>query len=168
MCGTVLSEVYVNGTLDESAAIAPRELPGSQPRESQISAVTLSGVYVDEPSMISIRVVTDRGYWNELTAHGLPISINKAYWNSTNGQITIHLLYFAQEKTVLSKVFVNGTLDDSALFSRRELQEPFQISVITLSGTYVSRPAQTSIQVVAEDGKLQTLYDLAEIMEAPR
>jgi hypothetical protein len=164
----VLNEVYVNGTLDESAVISPKELPVFQRAVGQNSKVTLSEVYVDEPAMISIRVVTDRGYWNELTAHGLPVSINKAYWNSTNGQITIHLLYFSQEEATLSKVFVNGTLDDSAVFSRRVLQEPFQISEITLSGTYVNRPTQTSIQVVAEDGKFQTLYDLTEIMEATR
>jgi hypothetical protein len=164
----ILSEVYMNGTLDSAAVFTPKTLV-----KSQLSVVTLSGGYVSFPNTNTvIRVVTDQGYAADITGLELPTWIwiggmgmqsGSAEWNSTSRQIKVHLTCGLSGVTVLSDVYVNGTLDASAVFSQRELGF-FESAELTLSAEYLIKPDAIEVAVFNTEGRygIELLTNITE------
>jgi hypothetical protein len=150
----VLSEVYINGTLDSAANFSRKVIPSGL-----TSTVTLSEKYVSIPnSLTTIRVVTDRGYTKELIGYNLPRWFwiggfdGEATWSSASGQVKIPLLCGVPGRVVFGDVYVNGTLDDSAVFSQKEFSGLFETAELTLSG-YVTKPDAVEVAVFITESK---------------
>ena len=84
-------------------------------------------------------------------------AIQEVYWSNSTGQIIVTVQHCGYEPVTLSEVYVNGTLDSSAEFTRRELSAG-AFSEITLSETYENKPTETTIRVACVENSFAEIY----------
>ncbi len=145
--GTVtLKEVYVNETLDAEAALATRVLSKDQTAE-----ITLSKTYVAKPTQITVRVATSDGLDAIKTKVFYAIWLEQVNWDQSTSKIRAVVRNSGDETVTLSEVYVNGTLDASALPSPQILRRGRE-AVITLSGTYMDTHTSIPIRVMTLEG----------------
>jgi hypothetical protein len=145
--GTVtLEEVYSNDTLDAEAAIATRVLSKGQTTE-----IILSETYVTKPTQITVRVTTSDGYDAFKTKTFYAITLEQVDWDEKTGKIKVVVKSYGDEALTLSEVYVNGTLDASALPSPKILRKN-QEAAVTLSGTYMDTHTAIPIKVMTLEG----------------
>jgi hypothetical protein len=145
--GTVtLEEVYSNETLDPEAVIATRVLSKGQTTE-----IILSETYVTKPTQITVRVATSDGYDAFKAKIFYAITLEQVDWDERTSKIRVVVKNYGDETVTLSEVYVNGTLDASALPHPLILQKD-QKAVITLSGTYTDTHTSIPIKVMTLEG----------------
>ena len=141
-----LVEVYVNGTLDPEASITPRVLS-----TGQTAKIILSKTYVNEPTQISIRIITSDGRdaFTEKTL--FCITLEHVAWDDRTGKIKVAVKNIGYETITLSEVYVNGTLDDAAIPNPIVLSKD-NTAEVTLSGTYTDTHTHIPIEVTTLEG----------------
>ena len=145
--GTVtLKEVYVNETLDVEAALATRVLSKDQTAE-----ITLSKEYVAKPTQITVRVATSHGLDAIKTKVFYAIWLEQVDWDHSTSKIRVVVRNSGDETVTLSEVYVNGTLDASAMPSPQILRRDRE-AVVTLSGIYMDTHTSIPIEVMTLEG----------------
>lgn len=145
--GTVtLEDVYANETLDAEAVIGTRVLSKGQTAE-----IILSETYVTTPTQITVRVATSDGLDAFKTKTFYAITLEQIDWDEKTSKFSVVVKNYGDEPVTLSEVYVNGTLDASAIPNPKILQKD-QKAVITLSGTYTDTHAAIPIKVMTLEG----------------
>ncbi len=128
--GTVtLNEVYVNGTLDQGAMTAPQVLFAHQ-----TTNIILSKAYFPEPTQIAIRITTSDGKDAYFVEQFFGIRLEQVDWNQSTGFINVLVRNTGHERVRLSGIFLNGTLDATAILAPIALDPRQTIEVILSSG----------------------------------
>jgi hypothetical protein len=141
-----LEEVYANETFDDEAVIANRVLS-----QYQTTEIILSETYVTKPMRITVRVVASDGFDAERTKIFYSIKLPKVDWNKWTRKIRVTVKNVGDDAVTLSEVYVNGTLDASALPNPKILESD-QEAEITLSGTFTDTHTPIPIKVITLEG----------------
>jgi hypothetical protein len=139
---TTLSEVYVNGTLDDAAIPNNIVLPKLQTTE-----ITLTGTFRDTHTLIPIKVTTLEGASAERSSPIFGVWIGSIGWDNNTGRVWALVNSNGYEEFTLNGVYVNGTLDAAATITGSPT-----VHTVTLSKTYLPGPVQLILKVVTEDG----------------
>ena len=146
-----LSEVYVNGALDNSAEFTFYEIPAGATSE-----ITLSETYKKAPNELTIKVVSSNGDFWEMRRVLINFQMQRVYWDMGTGQIKVLVKNTGDYRDInFGLVYVNGTSDNAAVIALTDLAEG--IYEITLSGKYLSKPTSLLLTITTEDGKTFTL-----------
>ena len=145
--GTVaLEDVYANETLDAEAAIGTRVLSKGQTTE-----IILSETYATKPTQIKVRVATSDGLDAFKIKTFYAITLEQIDWDKKTSKISVVVKNYGYETVTLSEVYVNGTLDSSAMPNPKILRKN-QETAITLSGTYMDTHTAIPIKVMTLEG----------------
>jgi hypothetical protein len=141
-----LEAVYANETLDAEAVIGTRVLSKGQTAE-----ITLSEKYATKPTQITVRVATSDGLDAFKAKTFYAITLEQVDWDEKTSKIRFVVKNYGDETVTLSEVYVNGTLDASAMPNPKILQTN-QKAVVTLSGTYTDTHVAIPIKVMTMEG----------------
>ena len=145
-----LTEVYVNGFLDASALPNPKNL-----EKYQKAVITLSGIFMDTYTPIPIKVITLEGVTVECSDPIYGLWIQSINWNANTGKIIAYVYdngYEGAGEGEVSYVYVNGTMDSSAIIDKGRSSWS-----ITLSKIYENNPQQLTLKVVTSEGAFDEL-----------
>ncbi|MEJ2242474.1 MAG: hypothetical protein P8Y18_10085 [Candidatus Bathyarchaeota archaeon] len=146
-----LSQIYVNGTLDNDCLVVPKVLGPDQTAE-----ITLSKTYTVLPWQISIRVSSDNHSVSQSFTF-IEFKMLRVYWNETTSKINVLVSNTGDYPDVnFGQIYINGTLDESAVVTQKNFQDQsrHQTYDISLSGKYVKKPIKMLLKIVTADGKI--------------
>lgn len=159
-----LSQIYVNGTLDNDCLIKPRVLGPNQTAE-----ITLSETYTVLPKQVTIEINTDNQYsvGHEHTFIGFKML--RVYWDENTSKIKVLVTNIGDYPEVnFEEIYVNGTLDDKVFVTKkyipasqapRSYEKTYEIS---LSGLYITKPKEMQLKIVTSEGlsfELESPFD---------
>lgn len=154
-----LSQIYVNGTLDNESVIVPKVLSPNQTAE-----ITLSETYTIVPRQITIKIILEEDFSGTYKHVFIGFEMLRLDWDENTGKITVRVGNIGDYPEVnFGEIYVNGTLDDKAFVTEKNISAsqgspPCQkIYEISLSGTYVTKPKKMQLKIVTSDG---LLFDL--------
>ncbi|MEJ2240818.1 MAG: hypothetical protein P8Y18_01560 [Candidatus Bathyarchaeota archaeon] len=145
-------EIYVNGTLDDEVVIS-KQFYTDDPRYD----LYLSGTYLKKPTNMELRIVSVNGYSFELKAPFYIGNFIRSFWlDESDGQVKV-VVYLHGENIpegafTYGDIYVNGTLDDTAIIYSYEPETYSDTYVIILSRVYVNVPSQVTIKVITHFG----------------
>ena len=147
-----LSQIYVNGALDDKSVIVPQVLSPNQTAE-----ITLSETYAIMPKRVTIKIVLEEDFSGSYKHVFIGLEMLRLDWDENTGKITVLVSNIGDYPYVnFQEVYVNGTLDESAVITQKDIQNPlgFQTYEISLSETYATKPKETQLKIVTTDGLL--------------
>ena len=145
-----LSQIYVNGTLDNDCLVVPRVLGPNQTAE-----ITLSKTYTVLPWQVTIRISSDNYSVNQRFTF-IDFKMLRVYWNENTSKINVLVSNTGDYPEVnFGQIYINGTLDESAVITQKKFQDQrrHQTYEISLSGKYVKKPIKMLLKIVTADGK---------------
>ena len=145
-----LSQIYVNGTLDNDCSVDPRVLGPNQTAE-----ITLSETYTILPKQITIQINTDNKYSIGHRHTFIGFEMLRVYWNENTSKINVLVINTGDYPEVnFGQIYINGTLDESAVFTQKNIQSRGrdQTYEISLSGKYMKKPTKMLLKIVTADG----------------
>jgi len=156
---TTLTEIYVNGILDDKAANVPQVLLPHQEVE-----ITLSATYMVMPIQITIKIHTENynfSVYGPITF--IEFEMLRVYWDESTGRIRVLVENTGEYPEVnFGEIYVNGTLDDAAVITR-VYSETYEI---VSSKTYINCPSQVTIKVITDFGAFCETTD-GDLMKNP-
>lgn len=144
----VLSQAYMNDTLDDAVSFNPQVI-----EDNQTSEITFSKRYTTKPTQIKVRVATSSQLISgaELTDPYYAIHLADVDWNSATGKIRVLVKNTGDDDVTLSEVYVNGISDDTTIPNPKVLSAD-QTFELTLSETYWDTHTQIPIKVSTLEG----------------
>ena len=148
-----ISQVYVNGTLDDNYVIVPQVIQSYQTAE-----LTLSETYSKLPNKVDIDFVTDDGHKSGSYWTFINIEMKGLYWDEEWGKIKVVVdCYYDYPETAFGEIYVNGTLDEEVVITKQfytadPLAYYYPRYEIYLSGTYENKPTYTELRIIPVNG----------------
>ncbi len=148
-----ISQIYVNGTLDDNYVIVPQVI-----QHYQTAELTLSETYSIMPNNVEIDFVTDDGLkcgsgWTFIDFEMLGL-----YWDEEWGKIKVVVdCYGDYPELAFGEIYVNGTLDEEVVITKQfytddPLAYYYPRYDIYLSGTYENKPTYTELRIIPVNG----------------
>ncbi len=148
-----ISQVYVNGTLDDNYVIVPSVLQGGQTAE-----ITLSETYSRMPKEVTIELVADDGYNPRIRKTFIEFEMLGLYWDEEWGKIKVVVdCYCDYPEIAFGEIYVNGTLDEEVVITKQFYTDDprayyYPRYDIYLSGTYENKPTYTELRIIPVNG----------------
>ena len=145
-----LSEVYVNGVLDDSAVVTWVPAPG----EWGHYGISLSGKYASRPTQMLLEFTAEGNSFEFSSPFTIDVDFRRLSWDPIDGKVKFEMripsaFYIEQEKEINFEVYLNGKRDAGAIVTRRATSSMFDV---VLSKTYATCPSQAHVRVVTDFG----------------
>ena len=148
-----ISQIYVNGTLDDNYVIVPQVI-----QHYQTAELTLSETYSKMPNEVKIEFVTDDGHKSGSGWTFIDFEMLGLYWDEEWGKIKVVVdCYGDYPELAFGEIYVNGTLDEEVVITKQfytddPLARYYPRYDIYLSGTYENKPTYTELRIIPVNG----------------
>ncbi len=142
-----ISQVYVNGTLDDNYVIVPQVL-----KQYQTTEIILSETYSIMPKEVTIELNTNDGYPTGICKKFIDFEMLGFYWDEEWGKIKVVVSCKCDYPEIaFGEIYVNGTLDDEVVITKQFYTDEPRYDMY-LSGTYEDKPTNMEINIVSVNG----------------
>ena len=144
---TTISQIYVNGTLDDKSEIVPQVL-----QELQTTEIILSETYSIMPQEVTIELITDDGYKTGIRKTFIDFEMLGLFWDEEWGKIKVVVTCKCDYPDIaFGDIYVNGTLDDDVVVSEQFYTDKPRYDLY-LSGNYQNKPTSMELRIVSVNG----------------
>ena len=148
-----ISQIYVNGTLDDNYIIVPQVI-----QQYETVEITLSETHSTMPKEVKIELDTDDGYKTGIDKTFIDFEMLGLYWDEEWGKIKVVVdCYYDYPEIAFGEIYVNGTLDEEVVIIKQfytadPLAYYYPRYEIYLSGTYENKPTYTELRIIPVNG----------------
>jgi hypothetical protein len=142
-----ISQIYVNGTLDDNYVIVPQVI-----QQYETVEITLSETHSTMPKEVKIELDTDDGYKTGIDKTFIDFEMLGLYWDEEWGKIkAVVTCKCDYPEIAFGDIYVNGTLDDEVVITKQFYTDEPRYDIY-LSGTYEKKPTNTELRIVSVNG----------------
>jgi len=143
----IISQVYVNGTLDDNYVVNPQVL-----KQYQTTEIILSETYSTMPKEVTIGLNTTDGYPTGTYKKFIDFEMSGFYWDAEGGKIKVVVDCQCDYPDIaFGEIYVNGTLDEEVVITKQSYTDKPRYDIY-LSGTYEKKPTNTELRIVSVNG----------------
>ena len=148
-----ISQIYINGTLDDNYVIVPQVI-----QHYQTAELTLSETHSIMPNEVKIEFVTDDGHKSGTYWTFIDFEMSGLYWDEEWGKIKVVVdCYGIYPELAFGEIYVNGTLDEEVVITKQFYTDDPRVYYyprydIYLSGTYENKPTYTELRIIPVNG----------------
>ena len=149
-----LSQIYVNGVLDNKISVIPYVLPPYHTVE-----IAISEVFPIIPKQITIEVHTENNFECTRLHSFIDFEMLRVYWNESTGKIKVLVSNTGEYPEInFKEIFVNGIVDEAASVNKMYIPASEAPSTyektyeISLSKIFAIKPTKIELKLVTVDG----------------
>lgn len=139
-----ISQIYVNGKLDENYVIVPQVL-----QQYQTTEIILSKTFSIMPKEITIELQTEDNMKYGIRKTFIEIEMLGLYWDEEWGKIKVVVSCECDYPEIaFGEIYVNGTLDDEVVITKQLYTDDPQYEIY-FSGTYTDKPTNMELRIIS-------------------
>jgi hypothetical protein len=143
----IISQIYVNGTLDDNYVIVPSVL-----QQYQTTEIILSETHSTMPKEITIELQTEDNMKYGIRKTFIEFEMLGLYWDEEWGKIKVVVRCVCDYPDIaFGEIYVNGTLDDEVVITKQLYTDDPRYEIY-LSGTYVNKPTNMELNIISING----------------